>query len=99
MSRSVIVAEARTAIGKLSGQFASLTAQDLGGRHQGCARRTGVRPGDRGPRSHGSGHPRRPGSDPPLGQAAAKGRGPDGRTGDDDQQGLPLGLQDHLSAD
>jgi len=31
MSRSVIVAARRTAIGKLSGQFASLSAQDLGG--------------------------------------------------------------------
>ncbi len=31
MSRSVIVAGARTPIGKLSGAFASLSAQDLGG--------------------------------------------------------------------
>jgi acetyl-CoA C-acetyltransferase len=31
MSRSVIVAASRTAIGKLSGQFASLSAMDLGG--------------------------------------------------------------------
>jgi len=31
MSRSVIVAGSRTAIGKLSGAFASLSAQDLGG--------------------------------------------------------------------
>ena len=31
MSRSVIVAGSRTAIGKLSGPFATLSAQDLGG--------------------------------------------------------------------
>ena len=31
MSRSVIVAGSRTAIGKLSGAFATLSAQDLGG--------------------------------------------------------------------
>ena len=31
MSRSVIVAGTRTAIGKLAGAFASLSAQDLGG--------------------------------------------------------------------
>ncbi|MEI8147801.1 MAG: acetyl-CoA C-acyltransferase, partial [Actinomycetes bacterium] len=31
MSRTVIVAGARTPIGKLSGVFASLSAQDLGG--------------------------------------------------------------------
>ena len=31
MSRSVIVAGSRTAIGKLSGVFATLSAQDLGG--------------------------------------------------------------------
>ncbi len=31
MSKSVIVAGSRTAIGKLAGEFATLSAQDLGG--------------------------------------------------------------------
>jgi len=44
MSRSVIVAGTRTAIGKLSGAFASLSAQDLAARHQGVLDRTGVDP-------------------------------------------------------
>jgi acetyl-CoA C-acetyltransferase len=45
MSRSVIVAGSRTAIGKLSGQFASLSAQDLGGAAiRGVLDRTGVDP-------------------------------------------------------
>src|SRR5271169_3140718 len=45
MSRSVIVAGSRTAIGKLSGQFASLSAQDLGGAAiKGVLDRTGVDP-------------------------------------------------------
>src|SRR5271169_3060582 len=45
MSRSVIVAGTRTAIGKLSGQFASLSAQDLGGAAiKGVLDRTGVDP-------------------------------------------------------
>ena len=45
MSRSVIVAGTRTAIGKLSGQFASLSAQDLGGNAiRGVLERTGVDP-------------------------------------------------------
>ncbi len=45
MSRSVIVAGTRTAIGKLSGIFASLSAQDLGGAAiRGVLERTGVDP-------------------------------------------------------
>jgi acetyl-CoA C-acetyltransferase len=45
MSRSVIVAGNRTAIGKLSGAFASLSAQDLGGAAiKGVLDRTGVDP-------------------------------------------------------
>jgi acetyl-CoA C-acetyltransferase len=45
MSRSVIVAGTRTAIGKLSGAFASLSAQDLGGAAiKGVLDRTGVDP-------------------------------------------------------
>jgi acetyl-CoA C-acetyltransferase len=45
MPRSVIVAGSRTAIGKLSGQFASLSAQDLGGAAiRGVLERTGVDP-------------------------------------------------------
>jgi acetyl-CoA C-acetyltransferase len=45
MSRSVIVAGTRTAIGKLSGVFASLSAQDLGGAAiKGVLERTGVDP-------------------------------------------------------
>jgi len=45
MSRSVIVAGSRTAIGKLSGQFASLSAQDLGGAAiKAVLDRTGVDP-------------------------------------------------------
>ncbi len=45
MSRSVIVAGSRTAIGKLSGQFAGLTAMDLGGAAiRGVLERTGVDP-------------------------------------------------------
>jgi acetyl-CoA C-acetyltransferase len=45
MSRSVIVAGSRTAIGKLSGQFTSLSAQDLGGAAiRGVLERTGVDP-------------------------------------------------------
>jgi acetyl-CoA C-acetyltransferase len=45
MSRSVIVAGNRTAIGKLSGAFASLSAQDLGGAAiKGVLERTGVDP-------------------------------------------------------
>src|SRR5580693_3659052 len=45
MSRSVIVAGTRTAIGKLSGAFASLSAQDLGGvAIKGVLERTGVDP-------------------------------------------------------
>jgi acetyl-CoA C-acetyltransferase len=45
MSRSVIVAGSRTAIGKFSSQFASLTAQDLGGvAIKGVLERTGVDP-------------------------------------------------------
>ena len=45
MSRSVIVAGSRTAIGKLSGQFATLSAQDLGGAAiRGVLERTGVDP-------------------------------------------------------
>ena len=45
MSRSVIVAGSRTAIGKLSGAFASLSAQDLGGAAiKGVLESTGVDP-------------------------------------------------------
>ncbi|MFI5034728.1 MAG: acetyl-CoA C-acetyltransferase [Acidimicrobiales bacterium] len=45
MSRSVIVAGSRTAIGKLSGQFASLSAPDLGAAAiRGVLERTGVDP-------------------------------------------------------
>lgn len=45
MSRSVIVAGARTAIGKLAGSFATLSAQDLGGAAiKGVLERTGVDP-------------------------------------------------------
>ena len=45
MSRSVIVAGSRTAIGKLSGAFSSLTAQDLGGvAIRGALERAGVDP-------------------------------------------------------
>jgi len=45
MSRSVIVAGSRTAIGKLSGAFASLTAMDLGGAViQSVLEKTGVDP-------------------------------------------------------
>jgi acetyl-CoA C-acetyltransferase len=45
MSRSVIVAGTRTAIGKLSGAFASLSAQDLGGAAiKGALDRAGVDP-------------------------------------------------------
>jgi acetyl-CoA C-acetyltransferase len=45
MSRSVIVAGTRTAIGKLSGIFATLSAQDLGGAAiKGVLERTGVDP-------------------------------------------------------
>src|SRR5271170_3003805 len=45
MSRSVIVAGTRTAIGKLSGAFASLSAMDLGGAAiKGVLNRTGVDP-------------------------------------------------------
>jgi acetyl-CoA C-acetyltransferase len=45
MSRSVIVAGSRTAIGKLAGAFASLSAQDLGGAAiKGVLERTGVDP-------------------------------------------------------
>ena len=45
MSRSVIVAVARTGIGKLSGQFATLSAQDLGGvAIRGVLERAGVDP-------------------------------------------------------
>jgi acetyl-CoA C-acetyltransferase len=45
MSRSVIVAGSRTAIGKLSGAFASLSAQDLGGvAIKGALDRAGVDP-------------------------------------------------------
>jgi len=45
MSRSVIVAASRTAIGKLSGTFASLSAQELGGvAIKGALERAGVEP-------------------------------------------------------
>lgn len=45
MSRSVIVAGSRTAIGKLAGVFASLSAQDLGGTAiKGVLERTGIDP-------------------------------------------------------
>ncbi|HEV3188189.1 MAG TPA: acetyl-CoA C-acetyltransferase [Acidimicrobiales bacterium] len=45
MSRSVIVAGSRTAIGKLSGAFATLSAQDLGGAAiRGVLEKTGVDP-------------------------------------------------------
>ena len=45
MSRSVIVAGARTAIGKFAGGFATLSAQDLGGAAiKGVLERTGVDP-------------------------------------------------------
>jgi acetyl-CoA C-acetyltransferase len=45
MSRSVIVAGSRTAIGKLSGAFATLTAQDLGGAAiKGALDKTGIDP-------------------------------------------------------
>jgi len=45
MSRSVIVAGSRTAIGKLSGAFASLSAQDLGGAAiKGVLDKTGLDP-------------------------------------------------------
>ena len=46
MSRSVIVAGSRTAIGKLSGAFASLSAQDLGAAAiRAVLERTGIDPG------------------------------------------------------
>ena len=45
MSRSVIVAGSRTAIGKLSGAFATLSAQDLGGAAiKGALDQTGIDP-------------------------------------------------------
>jgi acetyl-CoA C-acetyltransferase len=45
MSRSVIVAGSRTAIGKLSGAFATLSAQDLGGAAiKGALDKTGIDP-------------------------------------------------------
>jgi acetyl-CoA C-acetyltransferase len=45
MSRSVIVAGSRTAIGKLSGAFATLSAQDLGGAAiKGALEQTGIDP-------------------------------------------------------
>src|ERR1700680_3501395 len=47
MSRSVIIAGARTPIGKLSGAFASLTAMDLGGfAIRAALERAGVKPED-----------------------------------------------------
>src|ERR1700680_3532665 len=47
MSRSVIIAGARTPIGKLSGAFASLTAMDLGGLAiRAALERAGVNPED-----------------------------------------------------
>jgi acetyl-CoA C-acetyltransferase len=45
MSRSVIIAGARTGIGKLSGQYASLSAQELGGfAIRGALERAGISP-------------------------------------------------------
>ena len=95
MSRSVIVAGSRTAIGKLSGQFAGLTAMDLGGAAiRGVLERTGVDPAS---------------VDAVLmGQVLQAGQGqitarqaaviagiPMTRARDDDQQGLPVGAPDH----
>jgi acetyl-CoA C-acetyltransferase len=79
MSRSVIVAGTRTAIGKLSGAFASLSAQDLGGAAiKGVLDRTGVDPVQRRPRVDGPGPPGRSGADhrPP---GRRQGRHPDDR--------------------
>ena len=80
MPGSVIVAGARTPIGKMSGVFADLTAMDLGGiAIKAALERAGVTPRG-GLRVHGPGPPRRAGPDPrPPGRR--QGRDPDDGAG------------------
>ena len=87
---SVIVAGARTPIGRLLGGLKDLSAADLGGvAIKGALEKAGVcrRPGRL--RDHGPGHPgrRRPDHRPP---GRRQGRHPDERPLDHHQQGLPL---------
>ena len=96
MAEAVIVAGARTPIGKLSGALAGFTAMDLGG----FAIAEALEAGRRRPRpgrlrADGPGHPGRPGPDhgPPGG---GQGRHPHDRPGQHHQQGLPVGPQHHL---
>ena len=90
MSGSVIVAGARTPIGRLLGGLKDLSAADLGGvAIKGALEKAGVsrRPGRL--RDHGPGHPgrRRPDHRPP---GRGQGRHPDERPVDHHQQGVPV---------
>ena len=96
MAEAVIVAGARTPIGKLSGALAGFTAMDLGGfaiaealSRAGRLARSGRL------RAHGPGDSGRPGPDhgPP---GRGQGRDPDVRSGQHHQQGLPVGTQHDL---
>ena len=95
MAGSVILAGARTPIGKLSGALAGLQRRAARWhRHQGRprTRRARARPGRL--RLHG---PRAPGRHRADHRPPGRGRGrhPDDRSGDDGQQGLPVGAEHH----
>ena len=96
MAEAVIVAGARTPIGKLSGALAGFTGHGPRGfRHRGgVVSVPGCRP-TRSTTCYGPGHPRRPGPDhgPPGG---GEGRYPHVRPGQHHQQGLPLRPQHDL---
>ena len=87
---SVIVAGARTPMGRLLGSLKDFSGSDLGGfAIKGALEKAGVRPGPGRLRHHGPGAAGRRGPDPrPPGRR--KRRHPDDRPGADDQQGLPL---------
>ena len=96
MSGSVIVAGARTPIGKLSGALGGFAATELGGFAIAAAlERAGVAAGPGRLRLHGPGHPGRSRADhrPPGGR---QGRHPDERGRHHRQQGLPVRPQRHL---
>jgi hypothetical protein len=85
MSRSVIVTGSRTAIGKLSGQFVSLSAQDLGGAAiQGVLERCGRRHSPRRCGADGLGQPCRSSPDHCSPGGGQRGH-TNGRPGDDYQ--------------
>ena len=96
MPGSVIVGSARTPIGKLSGALAGFSATDLGGLAiKAALERAGVGAEQVDYVLMGHVLLGRPGPDHRA-PGGGEGRHPDDRSGDDDQQGVPLGHQRDL---